>query len=135
MKSPVQLYLRARLPNGKYPYLRASFASNGRIRPNHAFHNGRAVEFPVAAYHLRYWRDGKRVWEPAGQDASLALVAMQKKALALQASDQSDSGLTPFAPLRSAVTPPDKRLLGTCAKTYIDEITEHKSAKTLAAYR
>jgi integrase/recombinase XerD len=61
MKSPVQLYLRVRLPNGKYPYLRAAYASNGRIRPNHAVHNGRAVEFPAAAYHLRYWCDGKRV--------------------------------------------------------------------------
>ena len=60
MKSPVQLYLRVRLPNGKYPYLRAAYASNGRIRPNHAIQNGRAVDFPVAAYHLRFWRDGRQ---------------------------------------------------------------------------
>ena len=82
MKSPVHFYLRVRLPNGKYPYLRAAYTSNGRIRPNHTIHNGRAVEFPVAAYHLRYLRDGRRVWQPVGEDASLAQVAMQKKALA-----------------------------------------------------
>src|SRR5271154_3113658 len=129
MKSPVQLYLRVRLPNGKYPYLRAAYASNGRIRPNHAIHNGRAVEFPVAAYHLRYWRDGRRVWQPVGRDVSLALVAMQTKALTLQASEQSDPELTSTAPIPSVVTPPDKRLLADCARTYIAEITAHKSAK------
>ena len=135
MKSPVQLYLRVRLLNGKYPYLKAAYASNGRIRSNHAIHNGRAVEFPAAAYHLRYWRDNRRVWQPVGKDASLALVAMRNKALALQASEQSDPEFTSFAPAPSAVTPPDKRLLADCAKTYIAEITAHKSAKTLAAYR
>ena len=96
---------------------------------------GRAVEFPVAAYHLQYWRDNRRVWQPVGKDASLALVAMRNKALALQASEQSDPEFTSFAPAPSAVTPPDKRLLADCAKTYIAEITAHKSAKTLAAYR
>jgi integrase/recombinase XerD len=39
MKLPVQLYLRVRLPDGIYPYLKVAYASNGRIRPNHAVHN------------------------------------------------------------------------------------------------
>jgi hypothetical protein len=60
---------------------------------------------------------------------------MQKKALALQACEQSDPELTSSAPTPSAFTPPDKRLLADCAKTYIAEITVHKSSKTLAAYR
>jgi integrase/recombinase XerD len=31
MKSPVQLYLRVRLPDGTYPFLKAAFAGNRRL--------------------------------------------------------------------------------------------------------
>lgn len=58
-----------------------------------------------------------------------------EEGLALQASEQSDPERTSSARVPSIVTPPDKRLLADCAKTYIAEITAHKSAKTLAAYR
>jgi integrase/recombinase XerD len=86
MKTPVQMYLR--LPDGTYPYLRAAYASNGHIRPNHAVHKGRAANFPGSTYYLRYQINGKRVWEPAGDESSLALVALQRKALALQDAEE-----------------------------------------------
>ena len=54
MKSLVQLYLRVRLPDGTYPYLKAAYASNGRIRPHQAIKNGKAVSFPGSTYYLRY---------------------------------------------------------------------------------
>jgi hypothetical protein len=74
MKSPVQLYLRVRLPNGTYPYLRAAYSSNGHIRPHHAMHKGRATHFRGSTYYLRHQSNGKRVWESAGNDSSLALL-------------------------------------------------------------
>jgi integrase/recombinase XerD len=61
MKSPVQLYLRVRLPDGTYSYLKAAYTRNGRIRPHHAIHNLDAVHFPGSAYYLRFQLDGKRV--------------------------------------------------------------------------
>ena len=70
MKSPVQLYLRVRLPDGTYPYLKAAYTRNGRIRPHHAIQNLDAVHFPGSTYCLRFQLDGKRVWEPAGNDSS-----------------------------------------------------------------
>jgi integrase/recombinase XerD len=134
MKSPVQMYLRVRLPDGTYPYLRAAYASNGHIRPNHAMHKGRAANFPGSTYYLRYQIKGKRVWEPAGDESSLALVALQRKALALQDAEEPDSAPTPT----DAAPPPVssfKRLLTDCASEYIAETAEHKSVKTLAAYK
>jgi hypothetical protein len=117
MKSPVQLYLRVRLPNGTYPYLRAAYASNGHIRPYHAMHKGRATHFPGSTY-LRYQINGKRVWDPAGDESSLALVALQRKALALRDAEEPDSAPTPT----DIATPPvasSKRLLADCASEYI----------------
>jgi integrase/recombinase XerD len=134
MKSPVQMYLRVRLPDGTYPYLRAAYASNGRIRPDHAIHKGRAANFPGSTYYLRYQINGKRVWEPVGDESSLALVALQRRALALQDAEELNSAPTP-----GDTAPPPvasfKRLLADCASEYIAETAEHKSVKTLAAYK
>jgi hypothetical protein len=140
MKSPAQLYLRVRLPDGSYPYLKATFASNGRLRPHHAIHNQKVVHFPGSAYYLRFQVNGKRVWEPAGSDPSLASVALQKKAHVLQGSAL---GLTAPVPM-ARVPPPDvpppadgkaERPLADCIAKYIAETEEHKSKKTLDAYR
>jgi integrase/recombinase XerD len=46
MKSPIQLYLRVRLPDGTYPYLKAAYVRNGRIRPLQAIKDGKVVSFP-----------------------------------------------------------------------------------------
>jgi len=72
MKSPVKLYLRVRLPDGSYPYLKAAFSANGRLRPHHAIHAGRATEFPGSTYHLRYQAGKKRVWEAIAEAGKIA---------------------------------------------------------------
>jgi hypothetical protein len=71
MQSSVKLYIRVRLPDGSYPYLKPSYASNGRIKPHQALYNGRATHFPVSTYYLRYHLDGNRVWESAGGDPTV----------------------------------------------------------------
>ena len=50
MKSPVQLYLRVRLPDETYLYLRAAYAVN--IRPHHVIQDGKPVHFPSSASYL-----------------------------------------------------------------------------------
>jgi len=84
--SPVSLYLRVRSSEGCWLYARSVTAPNGRLRPLHALINGKPVYCAEGVYHLRYRLDGKRIWLPVGNDASLAQVALQRKALELQAS-------------------------------------------------
>jgi integrase/recombinase XerD len=133
MKSPVQLYLRVRLTDGTYPYLKPAYASNGHLRANYAMHKGRAAYFPGSTYYLRYQRGGKRVWEPAGDQPSTALAALQRKVLAL--GEPGAESPTPTVPVSIPIGDTPKRLLADCVATYIAETEEHKSAKTLAAYR
>jgi len=83
--SPVSLYLRVRSPEGGWLYARSVTASNGRIRPLHALIDGKPVYRAEGVYYLRYSLDGKRIWRTVGSDASLAQVALQRKALELQA--------------------------------------------------
>ena len=106
MQSPVKLYLRVRLPDGVYPYLKPAFTSNGRIRPHYAMHKGRATHFPGSTYYLRFQVNGKRVWEPVGEDSSIASVSLQRKALGL-CNAETDSA--PVSPQPSAI--PSKRPL------------------------
>jgi integrase/recombinase XerD len=137
--------LRVRLPDGSYPYLKPAYASNGRLRPHVAIRNGKATHFPDGTYYLRHQLGSKRIWEPAGDDPSLALVNLQKKVHALQgaALQLAEPVIAPPppppppppAPVAKAEADPSKRLLADCAAKYIEETTEHKSIKTLAAYR
>src|ERR1700685_2150150 len=121
MTSPVQLYIRVRIPDGSYPYLKPAYASNGRIRPHYAIHNGRATHFAGSNYYLRYCLNGKRVWDSAGSDPSLALITLQQKVLALQ---EVAPGRTEAAPATTTVLPPytipkvnpSKRLLASCVR-------------------
>jgi integrase/recombinase XerD len=112
----------------------------GRIRPHHAIHNGKATHFPGSSYYLRYPLAGRRIWEPAGNDPSLAVINLQRKVHELQAVAL---GIAPkptpatVQPATPAVEAGDaqKRLLVDCTAAYIAETKEHKSYKTLAAYR
>lgn len=84
MNSSVKLYLRVRMPDGSHPYLKPVIASNGRLRPNYALYKGKSTHFPGGTYYLRYQFQCRRIWEPAGNDASVAVVNQQKKIHALK---------------------------------------------------
>jgi integrase/recombinase XerD len=135
MKAPAQLYLRARLGNGSYPYLQTVRTNNGRLRPHYAFHNGKAVSFPGSTYYLRFYRDGRRVWEDAGDDPVLAQVALERKIHSLNGQALGLADPVPAPAPNIAPAAPGKRRLSECAKTYLAETEAHKSPKTLAAYR
>lgn len=137
MKSPVQLYLRVRLPDGTHPYLKAAFAANGRLRPHHAIHSGRATEFPGASYHLRYRAGEKRVWESVGNEPSLALNRLHQKVNDLRRQD--DDAVSPIVAHAPVPAPPATEqpplLLNGAIREYLTETKTHKSAKTFDAYR
>jgi integrase/recombinase XerD len=137
VKSPVKLYLRVRLPDGTYPYLKAVFASNGRIRPHYAIHDAKPIHFPGSSYHLRYQAGGKRIWEPVGTEPSLAIVAFDRRTHEFQgiALGNSEPVLPVTLPVAKPEGDPTKRLLADCVATYIAETKAHKSAKTHVAYR
>ena len=62
MKVPVQLYIRVKLGDGSYPYLRAAMLPNGHVRPSYAIHAGRTAKIDGGVYHLSYRKEGKRAW-------------------------------------------------------------------------
>jgi integrase len=130
MKVPVQLYVRARLEDGSYPYLKAAMLPNGHVRPGYAINAGRAVKIVNGVYQLRYQRDGKRVWEAVGTEADVALLRPRKKIREFEDAELHPS--TPAAvhalPLHSS-TQVQKRPLT------LAEIKEHRETKTYAAYR
>jgi hypothetical protein len=69
----VTIMLRVKLEDGKYPYLSASMAGNGRLEPLAAEFNGRRKTFQTGTYYLRYSTGGKRKYESVGPDASVAM--------------------------------------------------------------
>ena len=71
-----------------------------------------SIEGAKTTYYLCYQINGKRVWDPAGDESSFALVALQRKALALQDAQERDSALTPThtAPPRCFIEASPRRL-------------------------
>ena len=136
MKVPVQLYVRVRLEDGSYPYLKAAMLPNGHVRPGYAMNAGRAIKIDNSVYQLRYKRDGKRVWEPVGAEADVALVRLRKKIREFEDAELGHSQSP--APAHQPPPPPtgpQKRLLISCISKYLTEIREHRERKTYAAYR
>ena len=96
---------------------------------------GRAIKIDNGIYQLRYKRDGKRVWEPVGTEADVALVRLRKKIREFEDAELGHS--TAPAPTHQPTPPPtgpQKRLLIGCISKYLTEIKEHRERKTYAAY-
>jgi hypothetical protein len=65
----VRLYIRVRLAIGKRVYANPAYAPNGRIKPFYAVIEDKLEHHPEGVYHLRYVKNGKRVWRAVGTDA------------------------------------------------------------------
>jgi hypothetical protein len=67
----VTIWRRVKI-DGKYPFLAASIAPNGRLEPFVAEYNRRWKTFQGGTYYLRYAEDGKRCFEQVGNDPAVA---------------------------------------------------------------
>jgi integrase len=145
MKSPVQLYIRVRLDDGSYPYLKAVMLPNGHVRPVYAINAGRAVKVTSGTYQLRYQRDGKRIWEPVGSEPDVALIALRRKIREIEDAElgitsvlaqQASASVHAPGEQQQRVTTPGKsnRSLLACVAEYLTETNSHKEPKTFAAY-
>jgi len=129
MKAPVvRIKLRVRLPDGSRRYLDPVFSANSRLKSGYATLDGTATHLPNGVYNLRYLKGTRRVWEPVGKDAHLALVTKhkQERALAAKAAGLAIVG-------ERAELPP-KTSLKDAAAAYLIEIETHKSKKTFAVF-
>jgi hypothetical protein len=69
----VRLYIRIKLKDGGRPFCDPVYAKNHQLVPSAALVHGKQEIHPEGVYHLRYLRDGKRVWESVGKDSQEAL--------------------------------------------------------------
>lgn len=134
MKSPkVHLYIRVCLADGSRPYLKPAYTPKGRIRPQFAVVNGVAEHHREGIYQLRYSSGGKRIWEPAGSDATLAQTKCQTKERHLSAI-AAGIPLAPVHEPQAREAKAAKTALATLVATYLGEIERHKSTRTWQAY-
>jgi hypothetical protein len=75
----VRLYVRPVLHDRTRPFLDPVYSANRKLKPGCAIREGREQRFDSVSYYLRYLRDGKRIWEPLGSDASIANDGLRKR--------------------------------------------------------
>src|ERR1700741_4606957 len=84
MPAKVRLYIRPSFPDGTRPFLDPIFTTNHKLKSGVAVLHGREQRFEKYTYYLRYLKNGKRVWEPVGGDAAIALVKQRSVANRLE---------------------------------------------------
>ncbi|MGA2168402.1 MAG: site-specific integrase [Terracidiphilus sp.] len=87
--------------------------------------NGKFERHPEAVYHLRYLRDGKRVWEAVGSDAQEALNRQHQREMILNAQEAGIEVVDPTVTGRS---------FEAAKKEYLSEVRKSKSEETHRLY-
>lgn len=122
--------IRVRLPDGSRPFLNPVLSGNNKLKPLYAVVDGKPEHHPEGSYFLRHaGHEGKRVWEPVGNEPQLALVAQRKreKAIDAQAAGVQVVDDTPAAPVTKGTSIAD------AVAEYLAEVKEAKSKRTLLA--
>ena len=118
------LYIRVKLPDGKYLTTRPAYTSKGNLRPGVALVKKKAEKFDSAVYVLRYGQ----TWETIGPDPGLAQAALSRKERELTGEKLG------FAEAPPVPEPTKSRPLIESIKAYLAEVKTHKSKKTNFAY-
>jgi integrase len=72
--------MHIRRMDGTYRYVDPVLSGNGKLKPSFCVVDGKSEHHPEGVYNLRYLgREGKRVWQPVGNDAGLAMLEKRKK--------------------------------------------------------
>ena len=144
----VTLMRRCQTKHG-WKYYPVVMGKKGRVKPDYARVNGKAVHFPVGHYELRYYEGRKPRYENVGNNAADALTAMLAKGKMLTAKTAArDAGVTlPEVPgrvylRRAAGLYVDDRknqgakeaardaqlvtgeFIADCGRTFLDEVTK-----------
>jgi integrase/recombinase XerD len=128
----VTLKLRVRLPDGRRRYLSPVQTANGKLKSGIALLAGKPQKFDGGVYHLRYVKDGRRIWEADGCDAQLAEL---KRARASRALTMASLGLSvEDVEFTAKNVGTSHTCLDTAIADFLVEVSTHKSKKTLAAY-
>jgi hypothetical protein len=128
------LYIRVRMPDGKYCTTKPAFTARGRIRPGYALIDGAPARFDSASYVLRY----ENTWETVGDNANDALTALERKNHELK-SAKLGFAVVAEEPAQAPIPKPGapggtRRAIDDAVKEYLDEIRLSKKPKTLSAY-
>ena len=119
------LYIRVKLADGSRPYCEPVYSANKKLKPLYAMVAGKPVHRPEAVYHLRYLRDGKRIWESVGNDPQEALNSQHQREIILNAQ-------------QAGVTVEDPSITGrnfeAAKKEYLGEVLKSKSKATYTLY-
>lgn len=94
--------------------------------------NGVAEHHREGIYQLRYSSGGKRVWEPVGDDPTLAEAERRKKERHLAAIAEGIPLVSAYEPRLTKGSP--KTQLAAAVTTYLGEVERHKSKRTWQSY-
>lgn len=78
---------------------------NRTRRSGYALTEGQPEQHPEGVYYLRYLRDGKGVWQPVGQSADAAIIALRNTEHDLQSIALGRRTPTPFVSPLGSVSP------------------------------
>lgn len=114
----VTLMRRCQTEHG-WKYYPVVMGKKGRVKPDHARVNGKAVHFPVGHYELRFYEGRKLRYENVGNNAADALTAMLAKEKMLTAKTAArDAGVT-------LPEVPGRVYLRRAAGLYVDDRKNH----------
>lgn len=132
MPQKVTLYLRIRTPEGQYRYAKPVYAANQRLKPLWAHVKGKPEHYPKGTYHLRYVRNGKRVWEAVGAEPAQALAKLARREKILEAVALGIEVVEQQPPL---IATPEPGRLQAAVDEYLSDISKYKAPRTYEAYR
>jgi integrase/recombinase XerD len=132
MPQKAVLYIRVRTPEGKYRYVKPVYAANERLKPLWALVNGKPERHPEGSYHLRYTRDGRRVWEAVGAEPAQALAKLARREKILEAVSL---GIEVVEPEKRQLPRAKRGKLRAAVDEYLGDVSKYKAPRTYEAYR
>lgn len=134
-KAQLQVRVRVRADDTRYPMVAPAFHANGKIKSGHAVIAGRETEVAeVMNYYIRFSEDGKRRTENVGCEPVAALAAMQRKEAELRAKSFGLAVTVPEPAEPKRESPAKRVKLLEAVEEYLAEVRQHKRPKTYAAY-
>ena len=79
------LYIHYKKADGKWAYAKPVVKANGRIKPLYVLADDKEKHHPEARYKVSWYESGRKRFEDVGQDADVAVAALNRREKALEA--------------------------------------------------